>query len=296
MNLIGKIFVGLIVSMSIFVFSLSLFLWNSQASWRQIAEEKDNLIKSINEENQKIKSVNDKLNAQLDAVLGAEEDNVRKSEEGSYYQFCNPLVTETNNISNEYQTRWNNRIAKETELQEQIFNISANNSVITENRGLIEKFSDELKVAQNIRAVFVKDLTETMAEKYKLDYMITNFQSKNEKLVNNYDIAIQVLNDKGLDLDTNLFKMKPSYPVQGQIDEIQKGNHGLIMITIGSNDGLIPNHILSVSRSGSFLGCIKVLTTEPNRAVCQIIPEYRRGTMREGDLVSSNIIKDSDFH
>ena len=59
------------------------------------------------------------------------------------------------------------------------------------------------------------------------------------------------------------------------------------MISIGSDDGLSEHNKLDVRRGDSYLGKIEVVTVEPNRAVCKVLPEYRLGVMMEGDDVYS---------
>jgi outer membrane murein-binding lipoprotein Lpp len=68
---------------------------------------------------------------------------------------------------------------------------------------------------------------------------------------------------------------------------------GLMEISIGSDDGLQKGHSLEVYRIGEgvskYLGRVEVVRTSPDKAVCQILPEYRKGLIREGDRVASKL-------
>jgi len=68
---------------------------------------------------------------------------------------------------------------------------------------------------------------------------------------------------------------------------------GLIEISLGSDDGLLKGHRLEVFRSAAgastYLGRVEVLRVSADRSVCQIIPEFNRGTIMRGDRVASQL-------
>ena len=61
----------------------------------------------------------------------------------------------------------------------------------------------------------------------------------------------------------------------------------LIEISIGADDGLKGGHSLDVYRDNQYLGRIKIIETDPDRAVGQIIRDMQRGQIRKGDRVTS---------
>ena len=68
------------------------------------------------------------------------------------------------------------------------------------------------------------------------------------------------------------------------------GEKVLIEVSIGSDDGLRKGHTLEVFRNQSYLGRVVVKSLQPDRAVCEIIPEYRKGIIKRGDRVATRII------
>jgi hypothetical protein len=66
---------------------------------------------------------------------------------------------------------------------------------------------------------------------------------------------------------------------------------GLVEISIGSDDGLREGHQLEVFSGSSYLGRIKIRKTSPDRAVGEIIPEYRKGDIKKGDRVATRLSK-----
>ena len=67
------------------------------------------------------------------------------------------------------------------------------------------------------------------------------------------------------------------------------GAKDLLEISIGSDDGLRKGHTLEVYRANSYLGRVIVRETWPDRAVVQIIPEYRKGMIKKGDRVATKL-------
>ena len=63
-----------------------------------------------------------------------------------------------------------------------------------------------------------------------------------------------------------------------------------VELSIGGDDGLKKGHQLEVFRFGQqnrYIGRIEVMDTAPDKAVCRIVPEYRKGAIRQGDSVTS---------
>ena len=82
----------------------------------------------------------------------------------------------------------------------------------------------------------------------------------------------------------------PTYgSVEGIVLAVKGGN--TLEISLGSDDGLHKGAYLRIFRAdGSmYLGKVQVLQTAPDRAVCRVIPESRKGVITKGDRVSSGI-------
>ena len=75
--------------------------------------------------------------------------------------------------------------------------------------------------------------------------------------------------------------------VDGVVTAVSKS--GLVEISIGSDDGIRDLHQLEVFSGSSYLGRIKIRKTSPDRAVGEIIPEYRKGEIKKGDRVATRL-------
>ncbi|MBN2296538.1 MAG: hypothetical protein JXM70_29185, partial [Pirellulales bacterium] len=67
----------------------------------------------------------------------------------------------------------------------------------------------------------------------------------------------------------------------------------IIEINIGSDDGIKKGSTVEIYRIGSgserYLGRAEIVKTQPDKAVCKIIPEYRKGAILRGDRVTSKL-------
>ena len=95
----------------------------------------------------------------------------------------------------------------------------------------------------------------------------------------------EVLDRHDLDEFTPVVDIPPR--VDGVVTAVS--DRDLLEISIGSDDGLRVGHTLEVYRNNSYLGRVVVRRTEPDRAVVEILPEYRKGTIRKGDRVATKL-------
>jgi len=65
----------------------------------------------------------------------------------------------------------------------------------------------------------------------------------------------------------------------------------LIEVSVGSDDGLKVGHTLDVFRKGgTYLGRVIVKKTLPDRSVAEILPEFRKGSIRIQDRVATRFV------
>lgn len=69
------------------------------------------------------------------------------------------------------------------------------------------------------------------------------------------------------------------------------GTDDLVVVSLGSDEGLNRGDRLDVWRdNGDYIGRLVVIETETDSAVAKIIPEYRRGVIRQGDNVATKLL------
>ncbi len=275
MNLVGKIFVGIIALMSIVCLTLSVVSYASHHNWKEKSQELSKQLDDAKKQQQLLLSQKSDLESRV------------SSEKQSYLASVEALTTKVNNLEQSNQTLLQKNDELQADLDNRLAIIETNNVQIGDLRQQLSVASDDLANAQQLRATYLQDLARTMEKLHELSATNGDLSEKNADLVKLYDEALTVLNQNGLSSNPADYGDLPQFAVQGTVEVVREGNDGLLMISIGSDDGLSEHNKLNVRRGNSYLGKIEVVTLEPNRAVCKVLPEYRQGVIMEGDDVYS---------
>ncbi len=275
MNLVGKIFVCLIAILSIIFFSLTLVLYASHKNWKADSEAKSQQISDLRAEKDKLSSQKKDLESKIESDRVAYEQTIGALREVTQY-----LETQNNAITEK---------VKELDevAQQRLEIITSDSAMIKDYQINIETLTKDLAAAQEQRGGYLQSLVTTVNRLHELASIRGDLEEKNKELTDEFDKALTVLNQQGLEPNPELYDTTLPFLVKGKVQAVQEGPKGLLMISLGSDDGLKPGHQLEVSNESSYLGKIEVVTVEPNRAVCRILPEYRQGTIKEGDDVAS---------
>ena len=275
MNLVGKIFVGVIALMSVVCLTLSVVSYASHHNWKEKSVELSKQLDDAKKQQQLLLSQKSDLESRI------------SSEKQSYLASVEALTTKVNNLEQNNQLLLQKNDELQADLDNRLAIIETNNVQIGDLRQQLSVSSDDLANAQQLRATYLQDLARTMEKLHELSATNGDLNEKNADLVQLYDEALTVLNQNGLSSDPADYGDLPQFAVQGTVEVVREGNDGLLMISIGSDDGLTEHNKLNVRRGDSYLGKIEVVTLEPNRAVCKVLPEYRQGVIMEGDDVYS---------
>ena len=275
MNLVGKIFVGVIALMSIVCLTLSVVSYASHHNWKEKSIELSKQLDDAKKQQQLLLSQKSDLESRI------------SSETQSYLASVEALTTKVNSLEQDNQLLHQKNDELQAESDNRLAIIETNNTQIGDLRQQLSVASDDLANAQQLRATYLQDLARTMEKLHELSATNGDLSEKNADLVQLYDEALTVLNQNGLSSNPADYGDLPQFAVQGTVEVVREGNDGLLMISIGSDDGLSEHNKLNVRRGDSYLGKIEVVTLEPNRAVCKVLPEYRQGVIMEGDDVYS---------
>ena len=275
MNLVGKIFVGVIALMSVVCLTLSVVSYASHHNWKEKSVELSKQLDDAKKQQQLLLSQKSDLESRI------------SSEKQSYLASVEALTTKVNNLEQNNQLLLQKNDELQADLDNRLAIIETNNVQIGDLRQQLSVASDDLANAQQLRATYLQDLARTMEKLHELSATNGDLNEKNADLVQLYDEALTVLNQNGLSSDPADYGDLPQFAVQGTVEVVREGNDGLLMISIGSDDGLTEHNKLNIRRGDSYLGKIEVVTLEPNRAVCKVLPEYRQGVIMEGDDVYS---------
>lgn len=109
-----------------------------------------------------------------------------------------------------------------------------------------------------------------------------------EKIVKRYNLPTDPAIVEGMETPPPL--------VEGLVEEVQKGKTNrtqFVVITIGEDDGLRVGNVLEVlridPRKSLYLGQVRVIDVEPDRAVCEVIKAGEIGDIEVGDNVTTKL-------
>lgn len=275
MNLVGKIFVGIIALLSVVCLTLSVVSYASHHNWKEESAK-------LAEQKKTLESEKSQLSA-LKTTLEKEKADA----ELAYTTTIAALQSKADAMAAENQKLAADNAQLEQDLQARVDAIATNGQTINSLRQQIELTTEDLASAQQLRASYLRDLAQTMAKIYEISGLLGDVQEQNADLTQAHDDVLAVLQKHGLTPDPSAYGELPKVAVRGTIEAVKEGPDGLLMISIGSDDGLSAGNQLHVRRGDSYLGKVEVVTVEPNRAVCKVLGEFRQGTMLEGDEVYS---------
>lgn len=287
MNLIGKIFVVLILVMSVLFMAFAMAVYATHENWRervlneQPAPDKPlGLALQLRNEQARNKELNDqseKLKQQYDAEKAAKLQAVTKLE--------NELEVAKEELKK--------LEAKQAELEktkreaEAAMNSTQTNA--TDYRKELESQRKTMQEAQKDRDVHFKEVVRLTDQLNQAANEKDLLKKRTDELAKDLAKADTLLRKFGLDKHKDYSDVPPK--VDGRVEAV-KGS-GLVEISIGADQGLHKGHRLEVYRIGggqnTYVGRIEVVTTAPDRAVCRIDTKFQNAQMMVGDRVASKI-------
>jgi hypothetical protein len=102
----------------------------------------------------------------------------------------------------------------------------------------------------------------------------------------------EALNRRRVDLERRLARYEGDRQPEIELPPTAKGSvvavdpkYDFIIVNIGGEQGVVQNANLLVSRDGKFIGQVKVTSVQPNRAIANVLPDWKQDEIMEGDQV-----------
>jgi len=282
MTLVGKIFTVLILLMSVAFLMLSVTVFATHTNWRDVVMrpregDKEPGLKVQIEE---LSATNRTLREELERAA----DRLAIEQAARRYALA-ALQTKLESAKTELQKRE----SQFAELQ------AAHGTLLTTletNQENLKKVTDEIaqlridmRSAQQARDEKFNEVVQLTDKLNELEGLRKDLEERRGQLIDQVTRMKLVLDRHGLDEYTPVVDLPPR--VDGVVTAV--GDKGLVEISIGSDDGLREGHKLEVFRGNSYLGRVVIRRTEPDRAVAEIDPAYRKGSIRKGDRVATKL-------
>jgi hypothetical protein len=291
MTLLGKVFTGLILVMSVLFLGLAISVYATHVNWRKVvsnpspaAGEKPGLEQQLKLQ----QDVNQQLKDQqqdLMAALALEQQARRYALAG--------LETKLKSRSDELE-----RVQQELATLTNTEGVTAGALVTAQNEltnitNEVKMLRDSVREAQqdadhqfDIVVKTTDEINQMRRVKLDLENRARPLQSAVAAMKSAMDkLGVRVDVEKDGTVRTDVDRVPPK--VDGIV--INVGAKDLIEISIGDDDGILVGHELDVYRDDAYLGKVKVVKTSPDRAVAEIIPGFKKGTIRKGDRVATKL-------
>jgi hypothetical protein len=279
MNWLGKVFVVLIMIMSLVFMGLAMAVYATHKNWREVVEGPTGLRSQLETErkaNEDLKNQHNRLVGELTQEKESAEQQVAKLEAERVALAENNARLQTAHDQLNQQQR--QHIAAVESTQE------LNEGLTKEATGLRQQIRDEQQARD---AAFAKTLEATEAM-HQLTGQYQNARQRSEQLTKQVSGMTHVMREQGLDPATEPGAVVPT--VDGLVSQVRRAAGAqLVEVTIGADDGLKTGNTVEVYRGNKYLGRIEILQTSPDKSVGRVDRRYQQGRIEEGDRVATRI-------
>ncbi len=143
---------------------------------------------------------------------------------------------------------------------------------------------DQIRSEQEDRDTLFAETLQMTDQMNRYRGMIQQQDERNRQLLAQVSRYREVVEMKGIDIDEPLDGAPPDR--NGTVLVVNRPLD-LVEVSIGFDDGLRDGHLLDVTRSGRYVGRLRIRRTEPNRSVAEILKDYHQGPIQEGDRVDT---------
>jgi hypothetical protein len=276
MNWLGKVFVVVILIMSLVFMGLALAVYATHKNWQQVSVDLKKKLTDAQSENQKLQTEHNRRVEDLEREKTIAEQQVAKldSERVALTDRYAQAQTELESL------RQNQRDHIAAVASTQKIN-DALAGEVTELRGRIRKTIED-------RDSLFKKALDATEELHKAAGEYNTTLERNKQLTKQVAGKDVVMREKGIDPNTDPNSVVPT--VEGIVSKIERKAGGqLVEITIGADDGLKTGNTLEVSRGAKYLGRVEIIQTSPDKAVGRVDRTFQQGQIQEGDRVATRI-------
>jgi len=281
MTFVGRILVIAIMAFSLVFLGISTVVFTTAKNWKVATEEQKKkvgeLSKKLSDAQAGVQAAQKELDAskvnfgalqaQLDNRIKLLEDENKRSQE---------VITEARGKVGEFETSAKTALAEATARRNETLQLR-------EQKSGVEKQANEFKLRQ-------AELNDRIRE---LERILETATKNNSDLRERVAKFSTLLRQNGLSDDISQLKgMESPPPVTGEVKQVDPTNRKVV-ITIGSDDGLVRGHELFLFRQTprpEYIGKITIIAVDPDQAVGRVNGStYQGKKIQEGDIVSSTI-------
>jgi hypothetical protein len=276
MTLLGKFLSTFIFILSTAFMVLALAVNASHRNWREVVLDPNNGLKkqieTISRTNQQLTDDRQRTQAALDREQAARRTALAalQSQLDQMEQLLRASEAQVQQLE-----------AKSTELSQLDRSRAEELQRLTDEA---RKLRDQIRAEQEDRDSLFAETLKMTDQMNLLKGSLQAQTERNEQLAGQLSRYREVVDMKGIDVNQPLDGAPPER--NGTVLVVNRPLD-MVEVSIGYDDGLRDGHLLDVTRSGRYVGRLRIRRTEPNRSVAEILKDYNQSPIQEGDRVDT---------
>lgn len=289
MSFVGKILIGVQLVLSLMFMAFAGAVATYHQNWKEAADKAESAKANIQ---QQLDQVRTEAELAKTALTKQYEDEKTRADEAA-------ARADTVQQQNVALNRDKEQLALELQKEREFANITGTESGFRRQEALLQR-SENKKLHDLLeqKEQKIRDLEGTV---FSAQVELDALKDKNQSLIEQNAFFAKVIRTEGLSTDPREYagSQTPPPAVDGLVLSVREARDGTVQfveISIGSDDGLLQGHTLSVYRSGllegekaKYLGQIEIVYLTPDRAVGTIVLAAKNGIIAKGDNVSSKL-------
>jgi len=283
MNLVGKIFVVLILLMSFVFMGFAVAVYATHQNWERIV----NLTRKDATSGQPVglRIQRDEARAERDRLAGekAAVEERAKTELAARQARLAQLETEAKELRTEHEALVNEHAKLVQQAREAVAAMESTQQTLAAMRKEIDVLRTDIRTAQTERDEQFKNFVKLTDDYNQSQNELKRLQAQTMTL------SEQITRYEGVARRLNINLNVPPENVKPTLDGLvlAANKDGLVEISLGSDDGLERGHTLEVFRGSRYLGRIEVFQTQPDKSVAKVLPNFRKGPIEKDDHVAT---------
>lgn len=276
MTLLGKFLSTFIFILSTAFMVLALAVNASHRNWREVVLDPNNGLKkqieTISRTNQQLTDDRQRTQGALDREQAARRTALAalQSQLDQMEQLLRASEAQVQQLE-----------AKSTELSQLDRSRAEELQRLTDET---RKLRDQIRAEQEDRDSLFAETLKMTDQMNLLKGSLQAQTERNEQLAAQLSRYREVVDMKGIDVNQPLDGAPPER--NGTVLVVNRPLD-MVEVSIGYDDGLRDGHLLDVTRSGRYVGRVRIRRTEPNRSVAEILKDYNQSPIQEGDRVDT---------
>jgi hypothetical protein len=282
MTTLGKILVGLVLLLSLFVVAAITVDFVGRTKRQVVIDRLENDLKKSQSSYEAAGEQRKQMEGQLNVTLAATQQKLDDA-------------SKERDLAKEQRAKADQALIAAKQEQDKLQNTAKQLQATIENREAEVKNLDErLKSLVASNAKLIDENKELSKKKIEFEIAFDSAKERNTNLMQQYQELLKQFEayrlGDGAKMRAGLARNPPPEDIKGSIKGVADKD-GLVTINLGSDSGLARDHTLEVYRlkpAPQYVGMVRILEVRPNEAVGKLT--LRRGTVQVGDEVASEIV------